>query len=52
MQGFTEICDGADDQNRASRGTKNHVSINCVKLCKIWCEKYKELLKFLRVKSA
>lgn len=52
MYRFTGICEGADGQNRASRNVKNRVSINCAKLCKIWCEKYKELLGFLRVKSA
>ena len=52
MQGFAGICDGGDDQNRASRNAKNRASRNGAKLCKIWCEKYKELLRFLMVKLA
>ena len=52
MYRFTGICECADGQNRASRNVKNRVSRNCAELCKIWCKKYKELLGFLRVKSA
>ena len=52
MQGFTGICEGVDGQNRASRDAKNRVSINCAKVVKSWCEKYKELLEFLDVKFA